>query len=182
VQWQWLHVCHHLNWPSKCVQLCPSGWKNESKEQPTLDLCSFCFGLYDKYGAFLFVSCWCPPIWDCLTLDNYQTCQVYMCYTLQISVKSRCLWASFHPLTPLLVISAKEGNLIKSQYEMLKLSTKRWISAFNVQGLRGIIEAVQVGAVKIYVAAVEALRKIERRGETQEIDGFLGPPPPPFEC
>jgi len=61
VQWQWLHVCHHLNWPSKCVQLCPSGWKNESTEQPTLDLCSelpsldlcsFCFGLYDKYGAF----------------------------------------------------------------------------------------------------------------------------------
>ncbi len=28
--------------------------------------------------------------------------------------------------------------------------------------------AVQVGAVKIYVAAVEPLRKKERQGETQE--------------
>jgi len=119
-------------------------------------------------GLFLFVSCWCPPIWDCLTLENYQTCEVYMCYTLEISVKPPCLWASFHPLTPLLVISAKEGNFIKSQYEMLKLGTKCWISAFNVRGSRGIIVGVQVGAVKIYVAAVEALRKIERQGETQE--------------
>jgi len=42
---------------------------------------------------------------------------------------------------------------------MLKLSTKRRISAFNAQGSRGIIGAVQIGAVKIYVAAVEPLRK-----------------------
>jgi len=36
--------------------------------------------------------------------------------------------------------------------------------------------AVQVGAVKIYVAAVEALRKNERQDETQfttKIDGIL---------
>jgi hypothetical protein len=34
---------------------------------------------------------------------------------------------------------------------------------------RGIIVAVQVGAIKkIHVAAVEALRKRERQGETQE--------------
>jgi hypothetical protein len=46
---------------------------------------------------------------------------------------------------------------------------KCWISAFNAQGSRGIIVVVQVGAVKIYVAAaVEALRKKERQGETQE--------------
>ncbi len=32
-------------------------------------------------------------------------------------------------------------------------------SAFNAQGLRVIIVVVQVGAVKIYVAAMEALRK-----------------------
>jgi len=32
-----------------------------------------------------------------------------------------------------------------------------------IQGSRGIIVAVQVGAVKISVAAVEALRKKERR-------------------
>jgi hypothetical protein len=37
--------------------------------------------------------------------------------------------------------------------------------------------------MKIYVAAVEALRKNERQGETQfstEIDGFLSPPPTPL--
>jgi hypothetical protein len=33
--------------------------------------------------------------------------------------------------------------------------------------LKVIIEVVQVGAVKIYVAAVEALRKKERQDETQ---------------
>jgi hypothetical protein len=44
---------------------------------------------------------------------------------------------------------------------MLKLSTKCWISAIiNAQGSRGIIVAVQVGTVKIFVAAaVEPLRK-----------------------
>jgi hypothetical protein len=41
---------------------------------------------------------------------------------------------------------------------MLKLSTICWISAFNARGFRGIIVAVQLGAVKIYVAALEALR------------------------
>jgi NADH:ubiquinone oxidoreductase subunit 6 (subunit J) len=45
---------------------------------------------------------------------------------------------------------------------------KCWNSAFNAQGLRVIIVVVQVGAVKIYVAAVvEALRKKERHDETQ---------------
>jgi hypothetical protein len=34
--------------------------------------------------------------------------------------------------------------------------------------LRGIIAAVQLGAVKISVAAVEPLRKKETQGETQE--------------
>ncbi len=37
-----------------------------------------------------------------------------------------------------------------------------------MSGSRGIIVAVQVGAVKIYVAAEEAFRKKERQGETQE--------------
>jgi hypothetical protein len=46
---------------------------------------------------------------------------------------------------------------------MLKLNTKCSVSAFNAQGSRGIIVAVQVGAVKIYVAAVEALRKNKER-------------------
>jgi hypothetical protein len=51
---------------------------------------------------------------------------------------------------------------------MLKLGTKFWISAFNAQDSREIVVGVQVGAVKIYVAALEALRKKERQGETQE--------------
>jgi hypothetical protein len=44
---------------------------------------------------------------------------------------------------------------------------KCWNSAFNAQGLRLIIVVVQGGAVKIYVASVEALRKKERQDETQ---------------
>jgi hypothetical protein len=46
-----------------------------------------------------------------------------------------------------------------------------------------IIVVVQVGAVKIYVAAVEALRKNERQDETQfttKIDAFLSSIP--VEC
>jgi len=41
-----------------------------------------------------------------------------------------------------------------------------WNSAFNEQGLRVIIAVVQVGAVKIYVAAVQAVRKKETQDET----------------
>ncbi len=44
---------------------------------------------------------------------------------------------------------------------------KCWKSAFNAQGSRWIIVALQVGAVKIYAATVEALKKKERQGETQ---------------
>jgi hypothetical protein len=42
-----------------------------------------------------------------------------------------------------------------------------WNSTFNAQGSRVIIVVVQVRAVKIYVAALEALRKNERQDETQ---------------
>ncbi len=46
-----------------------------------------------------------------------------------------------------------------------------------------IIVIVQLGAVKIYVAAVEVLRKKERQDETEfttKIDGFLSSIP--VEC
>ncbi len=43
---------------------------------------------------------------------------------------------------------------------------KCWKSAFNAQGSKLIIVALQVGAVKIYAARVEALKKKERQGET----------------
>jgi len=39
--------------------------------------------------------------------------------------------------------------------------------SFNAQGSRLIIVVVQVRPVKIYVAAVEALKKKERHDETQ---------------
>jgi hypothetical protein len=51
---------------------------------------------------------------------------------------------------------------------------KCWNSAFNGQGSRVIIVVVQVGALKIYVAAVEALKKKERQDETQFITKFYG--------
>jgi hypothetical protein len=44
---------------------------------------------------------------------------------------------------------------------------KCWNSTFNAQGSRVIIIIVQVGAVKIYVAAVKALEKNETQDETQ---------------
>jgi hypothetical protein len=40
-------------------------------------------------------------------------------------------------------------------------------SAFNAQGSRIIIVVARVGAVKIYVASTEALKKKERQYETQ---------------
>ncbi len=52
---------------------------------------------------------------------------------------------------------------------------------FNVQGSRVIIAIVQIGAVKIYVAAVEVLRKRERQDDTHfttQSDGFLSFNPP----
>ncbi len=91
---------------------------------------------------------------------------------LQISTNIHPLFGPpFTPYNPSFSGLRKvRGDFIKSQYEMLKLSTKRWIPAFNAQGSRGIIVAVQVGAVKIYVTAVEVVRtkKKGRHGETHE--------------
>jgi NADH:ubiquinone oxidoreductase subunit 6 (subunit J) len=43
---------------------------------------------------------------------------------------------------------------------------KCWNSAFNAQGLRVIIVVVHVGAVQIYVAAVQVLKKKETQDES----------------
>jgi hypothetical protein len=45
---------------------------------------------------------------------------------------------------------------------MLQISMKWSYSAFNAQGSRLIIVVVQLAAMKIYVAAILALRKKER--------------------
>jgi hypothetical protein len=55
----------------------------------------------------------------------------------------------------------------QSKEILSNLSMKFWYSAFNAQGSRVTIVVVQVGAVKIYVAAVETVRKSERGDETQ---------------
>jgi hypothetical protein len=58
---------------------------------------------------------------------------------------------------------------------------KWWNSAFYARGSRLIIVVVQLGAAKIYVTAVEALRQKERQDETQfttKIDDFLSFIPP----
>jgi hypothetical protein len=51
---------------------------------------------------------------------------------------------------------------------------KCWNSAFNAQGSRVIVVIVQVGAVKIYVAAVQALRKKETEDGTQFTTKIVG--------
>jgi hypothetical protein len=46
---------------------------------------------------------------------------------------------------------------LQSNEILLNLSLKCWNSAFNAQGSRLSIVAVQVGAVEIYVTAVDAI-------------------------
>jgi len=55
----------------------------------------------------------------------------------------------------------------QSKEILLNLSMKCWNSEFNAQISWLNIVAVQLGAVKIYVAAVETLREKEREYETQ---------------
>ncbi len=53
---------------------------------------------------------------------------------------------------------------LQSNEILLNLSMKCWNSAFNAQGSRVIIVVVQVGAVKIYVAAVEGAQGKRKEG------------------
>jgi len=79
-------------------------------------------------------------------------------YIIELSEKSPSLLPSLSPPIPSLSGISKVRNL----------SMKCWNSAFNAQGSRVIIVVVRVGAVRIYVAAVEALTKTkERQDETQ---------------
>jgi hypothetical protein len=57
---------------------------------------------------------------------------------------------------------------------LLNLNMNCWNSTSNAQGSRVSIVIVQEGAVKIYVAVVEALRKKERGDETQFITKIGG--------
>jgi hypothetical protein len=84
----------------------------------------------------------------------------------KVTLYSPCLWASFHLLSPHFQWYPQSHEIL------LNLSMKCWISAFNAQRL------IIIGALKIYVAAVEVLRQKERQDETQfttKFDGFLWP-------
>jgi hypothetical protein len=70
----------------------------------------------------------------------------------KVTLSSPSLWASFRPLFPL-------SNAI-----YLNLSMKCWNSAFNARGWRLIIVVVQLGAMKIYVTAVEAAQEKGKTG------------------
>jgi hypothetical protein len=65
----------------------------------------------------------------------------------------------------------------QSKEILLNLGMKCWKSAFNAQGSRLIIVALQLGAVKIYAARLEALKKKERQGETKFTTKTEVPPP-----
>ncbi len=78
----------------------------------------------------------------------------------KVTLSSPCLWASFHPLSPL-------SWYLQSKHILRNLSMKCWYSAFNAQGSRLIVVVVQWGAVKIYVAALQALRKKDRQDQRQ---------------
>jgi len=70
---------------------------------------------------------------------------------LKLSIKSPSLWP---PNTyPLFQWYPQNKEIL------LNLSMKCWNLAFDAQGSRVIINIVQVGAVKKYVAGVKALRK-----------------------
>jgi hypothetical protein len=77
---------------------------------------------------------------------------------LELSRKSPCLhplfWPAFTPYPLFQCVLKFYSNL----------SMKCWNSASNAQGLRVIIIVVQLGAVKIYVTPVQALRK---KGKTE---------------
>jgi hypothetical protein len=59
---------------------------------------------------------------------------------------------------------------------------KCWKSAFNAQGSRLIIVALQVGAVKIYAARVEALKKKGKTGWNSVHHKNWDPPTLECEC
>jgi len=82
---------------------------------------------------------------------------------IEFSLKSSCLHPVFGPLFTAYPLSLSEIRKVKEV--SLNLGMKSRNSAFNAQGSRVIIAIVHVGAVKIYVAAVEwRLTQKERLG------------------
>ncbi len=109
---------------------------------------------------------WCP--WK-----NWKRGKVNKNWALELSLKWLCLHPVFGPsFTPYPLFHWYP----QSKDILINLTMKCWYSAFNARVSRLIIVVVQLTTVKIYVAAVEALRKKGRQDETQftpKIDGFL---------
>jgi hypothetical protein len=103
-------------------------------------------------------------------------------YIIEFFLKSSCLHLVFGPSFthyPLFEWGPQSKEIL------LNLGMKSWNSAFNAQV---IIVVVQVGAVEIYVATVEAPRKKEREGQNrmklslrqkEMVHFWLSPPFPP---
>ncbi len=81
-------------------------------------------------------------------------CQLWWIEFLTICLLLRLVCLHWHVYQ--LIILIKDGLLFRL-----------WNSTFNAQGLKIIIVVVHVGIVKIYVRALEALRKKERWDEIQ---------------
>jgi len=105
----------------------------------------------------------------------------------KVTLSSPSLWASFDPPIPLFQWYPQSKDILLNLGMKCcnSLSVKCWNSAVNARGSRLIIVAVQLGAVKIYVTAVESLWKKERQDETQFIyhqNWWLSEFHPPIEC
>jgi len=89
----------------------------------------------------------------------HQSCKICSQHAIRVIISSPCLWARFHSLFPSL------SDIRKVRKLLLNLSMKCWNSTFNAQGSRLITVVVQIGAVKIYVTALEeALEKTWKTG------------------
>ncbi len=107
----------------------------------------------------------------------------------------RLSWSRHHIVFRILELSIKSPSLSppissafapyplfqwypQSMENLLNLGMKWLNSAFNAQGFRVIIEVVHVGAMKIYVAAVQALRIQYQTRERVSPHDTLGPSKP----
>jgi hypothetical protein len=81
---------------------------------------------------------------------------------------SLSLWAAFTP-KPLFEWYAESEEILSNLYSGMKCRN----STFNAKGWRVIIVAVKVGAVKLYVLALEVLSQKENRMKLSLLQNLL---------
>jgi hypothetical protein len=97
-----------------------------------------------------------------------------MVNSLEISWESPSLYPLFgRPFTP----KPLSQWYLQSKEILLNLGMKSWNSAFNLQGSRVIIAAVQVGAVKIYATSLDG--GAQEKGKTRWNSIYFPPSLPP---